>query len=52
LFILGPRSLLNEHVLNLNNTGTYCGAIEPGTAFDVSTPKFLRLMNEDFGFQE
>ncbi len=49
LFILGPGSLLNEHVLNLNDTSTYCEAIEPGTAFVVPTSEFLRLMKEDFG---
>ena len=48
LFIFGPGSLLNEHVLNFNDASTYCEAIESGTVFAVPTCEFLRLMREDF----
>lgn len=48
LFILGPGALLNEHVLNLNNSSTYCKAIEPGMVFVVSSEEFLRAMEQDF----
>lgn len=48
LFIFGPGALLNEHVLNLNESSTYCEAIEPGTAFAAPTSEFLRLMKGDF----
>lgn len=49
LFIFGAGALLNEHVLNLNDAGTYCEAIEAGAVFAVPTSEFLRLMERDFG---
>lgn len=48
LFVFGSGSLLNEHVLNLNDAGTYCEAIEDGTVFSVPASEFLRLMERDF----
>lgn len=49
LFILGSGALLNEHILNQNDSGTYCEAIEAGAVFAVPTSEFLRLMEQDFG---
>ena len=49
LFIFGSGALLNEHVLNLNDAGTYCEAIEAGAVFAVPSSEFLRLMERDFG---
>ena len=48
LFIFGSGALLNEHVFNRNDAGTYCEAIEAGAVFAVPTPEFLRLMERDF----
>lgn len=49
IFILGPGSLLNEHVLDSHDASLFCETIEPSRIFFASTSCFLTLMEADFG---
>ena len=49
IFIFGPGTLLNEHVLDTHNGSLFCETIETSRIFVISVCRFLEFMEKDFG---
>lgn len=48
IFIFGPGSLLNEHVLDFHDGSVFCETIESSLIFSVPVSVFLECMEKDF----